>query len=218
MATIAPAPTVRDNPPIVFDNISWQTYLELLEARGERRYNMTYDHGVLEIMTRSQLHERLCMLLNQFVLALTHELGIELASVGSTTMHSESLAVGGEADQSYYIRQEPIVRARDEYDPEVDPPPDLVVEVDLSSTSELRMKVYADLGVPEVWRYDGEHLAFHALQSNGSYTIVDRSLSFPDLSSADLERFINRRGSVGENTLIREFRAWFRGSSGRTQA
>jgi Uma2 family endonuclease len=210
MATIA-VPASGDQR-VVFHGVSWETYLGLLQARGEGALRLSYHRGVLEIMTLSQLHERLSRLLHRFVIEITQELGLEVASVGSTTMHAEQIKSGAEADESYYIRHEEIVREREEYDPAVDPPPDLAVEVDLSSPSSRRMLVYAELGIPEIWQYDGERLAFKSLAEDRNYHAIERSLSFPALRSADLERFVNRRGTIGENALADEFRQWLRRS------
>lgn len=212
MATIA-APA-RGDQRVVLHDVSWETYTGLLKARGEGVVRLTYHRGVLEIMTLSQLHARLSRFLHRFVVEITQELGLELASVGSTTMHAEELQSGAEADESYYIRHEEIVREREEYDPAIDPPPDLAVEVDLSSTSSRRMLVYAELGIPEVWQYDGEHLVFKSLVDDGNYRTIDHSLSFPSLRSADLERFVKRRGTIGENALAEELRQWLRQSLG----
>lgn len=207
MATIAPP--VRGDLRVVFYDVPWQAYLGLIKSRGEDAVRLTYHRGVLEIMTLSQLHERLSRLLHGFVVEITRELGLEIASAGATTMHAQQLDCGAQADESYYIRNEDIVREREEYDPAIDPPPDLAVEVDLSSNSSRRMPVYAELGIPEVWRYDGEHLAFYALGADRTYHAVESSLSFPLLRRADLERFVNRRGTLGENALAAEFRRWF---------
>lgn len=214
MATIATP--VRGDQRVVFHDVAWETYVGMLKARGEGLVRLTYHRGVLEIMTLSQLHERLSRLLHRFVVEITQELDLELASTGSTTMHGEELKSGAEADESYYIRHEEIVREREEYDPAVDPPPDLAVEVDLSSSSSRRMLVYAELGIPEVWRYDGEHLTFHALGAEGTFHTVEHSLSFPVLASADLRRFVNRRGALGENALAAEFRQWLHEARGAT--
>jgi Uma2 family endonuclease len=215
MATIA-AP-VQVDQRVVFHDVPWETYLGLLHARGERLTRLTYHRGVLEIMTLSQLHERLSELLNNFIKVLTKEYGLEVASTGSMTMHAKQLQVGALADKSYYIRHEEMIREREEYDPSVDPPPDLAVEVDLSSSSSRRMLVYATLGIPELWRFDGERLAFLTLGDDGKYHATERSVAFPGLASADLERFVHRRGAVGENALDEELRQWVRTSLGNRQ-
>jgi Uma2 family endonuclease len=208
MATIADS--VEKDQRVVFHDVAWDVYLGLSRARGESATRLTFHRGVLEIMTLSQLHERLSRLLHRFVVELTQELGLELASVGSTTMNAKEVVAGAEADESYYIRHEAVVRDREEYDPAVDPPPDLAIEVDLSSKSSSRLAVYATLGIPEVWQYDGSDLVFKVLGVDGAYCVADRSLSFPSLASADLEVFLKRRGTIGENALARELREWAR--------
>lgn len=208
MATIAT--TIPGDQRVVFHDVPWETYMSLLNARGEGVVRLTYYRGVLEIMTLSQLHERLSRLLHNFVKVLSKEYGFEVASVGSTTMHGEERKTGAEADESYYIRHEEIVREREEYDPAMDPPPDLAVEVDLSSSSSRRMLVYADLGIPELWQYDGKHLVFKSLGDDGTYYPIERSTAFPGLSSDDLEGFVHRRGTLGENALEEELRQWVR--------
>lgn len=208
MATIT-APFCGDQR-VVFHGVPWETYVGLLNARREGSIRITYHRGVLEIVTLSQLHERLSKTLHNFIKVLSKEYGFEIASVGSTTMHAERLGSGGEADESYYIGHEEIVRDRDEYNPAIDPPPDLAVEVDLSSTSSSRMLVYAELGVPEVWHFDGERLTFKSLGDDRKYHTIDCSLAFRGLASADLERFLKRRGTVGENALEEELRQWIR--------
>lgn len=206
MATIA-SPVIGEHRAVLH-GVAWRTYRDLLDAQREGIVRLTYHRGVLEIMTLSQLHERLSLHLHNLISTLSQELGLEIASVGSTTMHSEALDVGAEADQSYYIRHEEIVRDRAQYDPAIDPPPDLAVEVDLSSKSFRRLHVYATLGVPEVWQYDGEHLVFKKLAGELEYQPIERSLAFPSLASADLEQFVKRHGTTGENALLREFRQW----------
>lgn len=197
---------------IVFNDVPWAIYVGLLGAHGEGRVRLTYHRGVLEIMTLSKLHEILSELLHNFVKVLTKEYGFEVQSTGSMTMHAEGLQSGGEADKSYYIRYEHVVRDREEYDPAIDPPPDLAVEVDLSSKSSRRMLVFAELGVPELWQYDGERLVFKSLGDDGTYHAIEQSLSFPGLAAADLERFIHCHGTMGENALDEELAKWVRKS------
>lgn len=210
MATITTA--VAGDQRVIFHDVPWEIYLGLLNARREGAVRLTYHRGVLEIMTISQLHERLSRLLHNFVKVLSKEYGFEVASVGSTTMHGEQRPTGAEADESYYIGHEAIVREREEYDPAVDPPPDLAVEIDLSSGSSRRMLVYAELGIPELWQYDGERLMFKSLGDDGQYHSIEQSIAFPRLVSADLAGFMRRRGTIGENALEEELRQWIRTS------
>ncbi len=197
---------------VVFDDVPWETYLSLLQSRGERHVRLTFHRGVLEILTLSKLHEILSEVLDNFVKVLVKEYGLEVQSVGSMTMHSEELQSGGEADKAYYIRHEEIVRDREKYDPVIDPPPDLAVEVDLSSRSTRRMLVFAELGIPELWQYDGERLVFKSLGDDDVYHPIEQSLAFAGLASTDLQSFVDRRGTVGEIALDDELAKWVRAS------
>lgn len=208
MATIATP--VRSDHRVVFHDVPWQTYWGLLNARGEGRVRLTYYRGVLEIMTLSKLHEILSEILDNLVKVLVREYGLEVQSAGSMMMHAEELQTGGEADKTYYIRQERAVREREEYDSTIDPPPDLVVEVDLSSSSSRRMLVFAELGIPELWQYDGDRLVFMSLREDGEYHAIGESLSFPGLSATDLQSFLDRRGTMGEIALDEELAKWLR--------
>ncbi|HEV3339778.1 MAG TPA: Uma2 family endonuclease [Pirellulales bacterium] len=208
MATIA-SPVPNDQG-VVFHDVPWEIYVGLLKARGQGRVRLTYYRGVLEILTLSKLHEILSEVLGGFVKVIAREYGLEVQSVGSMTMHLEELEAGGETDKAYYIRHEEIVRQREKYDPAIDPPPDLAVEVDLSSSSSRRLLVFAELGIPEVWQYDGQRLVFKSLGGEGKYHELEQSLSFPGLSAAELRSFLDRRGTMGEIALDEELAKWLR--------
>jgi len=117
---------------------------------------------------------------------------------------------GTEPDQSYYIANEPRVRCKDTYDPEHDPPPDLVFEVDVTPISVPRMPVFAKIGVPELWRCRRLQVEFYRLAPTGGYEAVTHSVAFPFLKPANLMRFVERHAEIGENALVREFLAWAR--------
>ena len=136
---------------VLLRNISWQTYQALLKDVEEQPgIRMTYDRGLLEIMTPLDPHESYKKLLGRFVEALTEELNVEIRSLGSRTCNREDLARGLEPDQCYYIQNEQVVWDKDQIDFHQDPPPDLVIEIDITSSSINRLELYADLGVPEV--------------------------------------------------------------------
>jgi hypothetical protein len=81
---------------------------------------------------------------------------------------------------------------------------------DISRSSRTRLPIYAALRVPEVWRFDGDQLVIHQLQSNGEYAIAERSRYFPFLSGPDLVGFLQQRTQKDENSLVRTFREWVR--------
>jgi len=111
-------------------------------------------------------------------------------------------------DEAYYVANEPEVRGKDTYTPDVDPPPDLAVEVDVTSNSLGRLPIYAAIGVPEIWRHDADQLRFHALTPDGEYREIERSLAFPFVSPADVQRCLDRRTEMGENAIVRLFVEW----------
>ena len=191
-------------------NISWQTYEALLkDLESQRGIRLTYDRGLLEIMTPLAPHERNSRLIGRLVEALTEELNIEICSLGSLTCKREDLARGLEPDECYYIQNEPVIRSLEQIDLNQDPPPDLAIEIDITSSSINRLALYASLGVPEVWRYDGSRLIIYQLEG-GEYRVCDRSSTFPLITSSEIIRFLELRKSNGETTLIRLFREWVR--------
>ncbi len=208
MATVLATPSAAQH--FVIRDGDWRTYQGILQALGERPIRVTYHRGVLELMTLSHGHERCSNLLGQFVEVLTDELDLPRQSAGSTTLNREDVESGLEADQSYYLENEPLVREKDDIDLDVDPPPDLAVEVDISRSSRSRMPIYAALRVPEVWRYDGETLRVYRLGPDGKYVPVERSSHFPFLPIEELAAFLQRRTEMSETALVRLFRNWVR--------
>ena len=139
---------------------------------------------------------------------MTVELGIPIRSGGSTTLRSQLKDRGLEPDECYYVASESRVRGRKRINLAVDPPPDLAIEVDISSSSLDQLAIYATLGVPEVWLYDGAMLEVYQLQPDKTYAKQTRSPAFPFLPLDEVERFLARRNETDETTWIRSFRAW----------
>jgi len=195
----------------VLQNIDWRTYRTIGRALADRpALRLTYDRGVLEIMTTSPEHERFKHCLRRLVEAWTDEFGIPVAGYGSMTFKRQKRLRGLEPDECYWIAHEAQVRGKDHIDFRVDPPPDLVLEIDISHSSLDRMGIYSILGVPEVCRGSNRALTFRARQPNGDYADAPRSLALPPLTPGDLMPFLARHGTVDETTLIREFRTWIR--------
>lgn len=198
----------------VLQNISWETFEALLTETGEDRGSrFAYDGSTLEIMTPLFEHENYKSNFGNFIVALAEELEIEIKSAGSTTLKRQLAKRGIEPDNCYYIQNEPIVRGRQTLDLETDPPPDLAIEIDITSSSVNKFGIYSALGVPELWRYNGRDLKFYQLVE-GQYVEREFSIAFPIVSVSEMSRFIEQSKTVGEIALLKSFRAWLRGKIG----
>jgi Uma2 family endonuclease len=164
----------------------------------------------MEIMTLSPRHERSKHLLRRLIEALAEEMGLEIAGFGSMTFKRWRKKRGLEPDECFWIQNEALVRDKDIIDFEKDPPPDLVLEVDIASSSMNRMSIYTALGVPEVWRFHAHKLEVHVLGADGSYLVQELSRAFPFLRPAELLRFLELRKTQGEMGMLRAFREWVR--------
>jgi Uma2 family endonuclease len=163
----------------------------------------------LEIMSVSSEHEIEKTRLRRLVYVLTEELEIDLASGGSMTCRNEKMRRALEPDDCFWIANEPLVRGRMDIDLEVDPPPDLSIEIEVSRSALDRMSIYAALRVPEVWRWDGQNLNIHLLSTRATYRLGKRSKAFPFLPIDEFAYFIQRT-DLSETKLVRAFRAWVR--------
>jgi Uma2 family endonuclease len=196
--------------PAVLYGIDWRTYTRLLRAfEGRRRFRLTYDRGTLEIMSPLWEHEGPAALLGQCIVILTEEFKVPRRDGRSVTLRRRRKQRGLESDNCFWIASAAKLQGKTHLDLRVDPPPDLAIEVDVTSSSLDRMSIYAALGVPEVWRLKGDGLDFHVLR-DGTYHIQPNSLAFPALASADLVTFANQLGQVDDTTLGLRFREWVR--------
>src|SRR5262249_48847579 len=207
--TMATASVPSPQKLVLYD-VDWHTYRRLLRDLQVRRVRLTYDRGVLEIMTLSLEHERFGRFLGRLLITLTEELVLEVAEGGSTTFRRRKKERGLESDNCYWIQNEQLVRQKKTIDLRKDPPPDVAIESDFSRSCLDRMGIYAALRVPEVWRYDGSDLDFHILQANGEYAIETESRAFPGLKSTDLLPFLDMLEKLGANEVIRRFRTCIR--------
>ncbi|MBE9056292.1 Uma2 family endonuclease [Sphaerospermopsis sp. LEGE 08334] len=205
--------TPAEQRTVLYD-VSWDTFESLLKDTGENRGSrFAYDCGTLEIMTPLFEHENPKGNFSNFIVALAEELDIELRSAGSTTLKRKIIKKGIEPDTCYYIQNEPAIRGKETLNLETDPPPDLAIEIDITSSSVNKLNIYAALGVFELWRYDGEVLQFYQLLE-GNYIEINFSVAFPVISVSDMTRFIQQSKNMGEIALLKSFRAWVRGKIG----
>jgi Uma2 family endonuclease len=194
----------------VLYNVSWETFEALLRDTGEDRGSrFAYDCGTLEIMTPLFEHENPKIQFDRLILVLVEELGREIKSAGSTTLKRRLANRGIEPDNCYYIQTESRVRGRETLNLETDPPPDLAIEIDITSSSVNKLGIYSALGITELWIYDGQDLKFYQLVE-GQYIECNFSIAFPLVSVSDISRFIQQSKTMGEIALLKSFRTWVR--------
>ena len=199
-------PANQSTQQVTLNGVSWQTYQALLNDLGDHRSSrLVYDQGILEIIMPSELHEIINRLLDRIVTALTEELGMKIRAYGSTTLEREDLVRGVEPDSCYYIQSVEQLRAK-KLNLQTDPPPDLAIEVDITSSSKRRFGLYQQLQIPEVWRYTRSQGITIYQFCDGKYQEREFSPTFPMISGAVLAQFLQLSGTEDDNEVIRALR------------
>ena len=195
---------------VILHNTSWETYERLMKERGESRVpRFAYDGGDLEIMSPSTEHESIAYYIGLLVAVFAEEAGVDLYGAGSTTFDREDLERGFEPDACFYVQNAERVRGKPRIDLSLDPPPDLVIEVDITSPSLDKFSIYARASIPEIWRHDGERLAIFELRGE-EYVEVAESRTLPPLTSEALSSLIAQSTSLDIVTWMRRVRDWAR--------
>ena len=206
MATVLNPPEER----ITLPDVSWETYEQLL-ANYENSANprFAYDQGRLEIMILSAKHEELNRTIALLVEIVAEEFSIDIRNLGSTTFKREDLARGFEPDSCFYIQNVKRIRGKEEIDLAVDPPPDLVIEIDITSPSLSKFPIYAGIGVPEIWRSDGQALTIFKL-IDGVYVEAESSTALPPLTGSVISHFIEESKALERPHWLSRVREWAR--------
>lgn len=198
---------------LVIHRVSWDEYERLLEDVSERSHlRISYDCGKLEIMSPLPEHEEYGRFIDGLVRILSEELDLTVQNYGSATWKRQKLGKGAEPDCCYYVRNADRVIGKRKFDLESDPPPDIVVEIDVTNESLSKFSIYAALSVPEIWRYDGNKNQFYELASAGYCEIVE-SRFFPQLTPAMLADALEQSKSEGQTAALRAFRQRLRSRS-----
>jgi Uma2 family endonuclease len=192
---------------VVLRGLSWDGYLQILNALPQSRAaRLTYDDGVLEITVPLELHEFSGRLIERFVFTLIELIGSKIKTMGSTTMNYPGFKKGAEPDNAYYIKHQPLVKGRN-VDFSQDPPPDLVVEVDITHTDIAKNQFYSTLGVPEFWRFNGKIWRIYQLQEK-VYVEVEFSPTFPQVPKERLYTFL-AQAKEDEIEAVQNLRSWW---------
>lgn len=206
MATVLSTPEQK----VILRGVSWLTYERLLaeqeESSGTR---FTFDRGVLEIMVLSAKHEAIKHTMALLVEVLAEEMNVDVYGLGSTTFRREDLERGFEPDACFYIQQESAVRGKNEIDLTVDPPPDLVIEIDITHPSLNKFPIFSALGIPEVWRYEGTRAAIYKLEAN-NYVEAEESAALSGVTGEALSHLITASQNLKRTAWLRQVREWAR--------
>ena len=204
MTTILSPPDQR----VTLRQLSWDTYRRLVSEHGDASSpRFTFDRGVLEIMSPSAEHERHNLRIADLIGVLADEMNLEIEGLGATTFTREDLERGFEADSCFYVQNVDKIRNKERVDLTTDPPPDLVIEIDITNPSINKVALYREFGVPEVWRYNGRRLEMLCLQDDG-YESTEESAAFPGVSATLLTQLLQQGKSLGRTGWLRMTRAW----------
>jgi Uma2 family endonuclease len=200
----------RAEERLILHNVSWVTYEHLLsDFLDSSAPRFTYDQGTLEIMSPLAEHEEANRSLNLLVEMVAAVYRVRLRNLGSTTFKREDQERGFEPDSSFYVQNVERIRGRTRIDLTVDPPPDLVIEIDITHSSLNKLPIYAAFGVPEVWRYEGERLRILILEA-GSYQEADHSMALPVLSATAISRLIEESKTMERFEWVQWVQDWAR--------
>jgi Uma2 family endonuclease len=195
---------------IVLSGVSWSYYEHTLEEISTQPIRVAYLDGMMEIMSILPRHESFNTALGDLIKALTREFRIPRKAFASATFRRQEKSAGSEPDECFYLYDIQAVKGMERFDPLIHRAPDLWIEVDLYSPSLPREPIYARLGVPEVWRYNGKKIAVRLLTSQGVYEDSPVSRAFPFLPIATFAEFISKMIGGDETEVILEFEGWLR--------
>ena len=197
-----------EDAEVIFHGATWEEYEELLDQVGEAAgLRISFNDGTLKVMSLSSEHEKYVRFIERLISTLSLRLRINIVSFGSATMRKRRESKGNEPDACFYVQTAATIGNRIELDFSIDPPPDMVVEVDIHHDSTDNNAIYAALGVPEIWRYDERAMTIYHLRQ-GEYVGAEASLALPMLSAGIITEYVNRMREVGEFEALLAFDEW----------
>lgn len=210
MTTVLDPPKVKEalTDGVLLHHISWATYESLLRDNPDTpSTRLTYDRGDLLIMVTSLEHEEISCIIARLIQLLAEEFEVENRAFGSATYKRKDLQRGFEPDSCFYFKNEARMRGKKRLDLTKDPPPDLVVEIDITSPSIRKLPLFAAFGIPEVWRFDGRQVEFHLLEK-GTYRKSENSSALPQVTAEVITKFIHEGLQMGHLKWVKKVRTW----------
>lgn len=206
-------PLIERLPPgstLILTNQTWENYEKLLNEIGEASgLRTSFNKGNLEIMTLSTTHESYSEMVGRFVDRITIFSNVDILFFGSATLKKSRAEKGSEPDACFYVQNAAAIGEKISVNFAIDPPPDVVVEIDWKHDSLYKFPIYAALNVPEIWRYDGYKAAFYKLEEE-RYVEIENSVALPMLSAQVLSDFLNRNGKESQSKILRDFEEWLK--------
>lgn len=196
---------------VVLRHVSWQQFEAILaELGGHRTTRLAYSKGTLEIVAPLPEHEQAKVVIADLLKVLLDEFDLDWEPLGSTTFRREDMQAGIEPDECFYIQNHALMIGRERLDLSFDPPPDLAIEVDVTSSTQI--SAYEALRVPEIWRYQNRQMQISILRK-GSYVESQSSPTFPNFPVIrGISEFLALSRSAGTRPALRAFRDWIRQS------
>lgn len=211
---VASQAALAESPPesvanyVVLPHVSWETYESLLaDYEDQAGPHFYYDNGLLEVKVLSARHERPNRTLANLVNVLAEEMGIDLENLGSMTCKRDDLLKGFEPDTCFYIQNVEAIAGKDTIDLRTDPPPDLVIEIDITSGSLDKLNLFSAFGIPEVWRYSNGRISIYKLDGE-SYVESEQSLALPMLTAEVATQFVAESAEMKSTAWLRHVRQW----------
>ena len=193
---------------LFWPNFTWKEFESLAAQLGDRRdVRLSYDRGEMEIAMPSPEHEEYVDLIQDLTRTLVRTLGMRLESRGTALLKRALQETGAQPDGCFYIQHAQQIIGKRALDLNVDPPPDVVVEVDLSSRSQSKFSIYATLGVPEIWLYNGKRFSIYHFDGSG-YVAANQSLAFPLLTVEVMTEMLTQSKQVGQDETLTTFQQW----------
>jgi Uma2 family endonuclease len=192
-------------------DVDWDDYEHLLTQMESHHpgHRLSYDRGRLIIVSPSSEHERYKEFAHILIFILSEEMGLTIETAGATTFKNKLLKKGLEPDTCVYVQNAERVIGKRRLIIGVDPPPDVAVEIDMSNDSIDKLPIYASIGVPEIWRYDGKAAHFYKLAGE-SYEVMQESIAFPGFTPQDFGEYLERSAVEGLTAAARAFRQMLR--------
>jgi Uma2 family endonuclease len=198
--------TVPAEQRVCLSHVPWSVYVSLSDGSRTRHALMSFDNGLLEIMSPGVRHEEAKHLISRMIETWAEVREIDIRGVASATFRREDVQQGFEGDEAYYVANACKVRGLEEIDLLIHPAPDLVIEIDISGRSTRKFAIYESLGVPEVWIFDGQSVAVYVADSSRRLVEVTDSVGLQGFPLHRIGSVIQQAHEQGETAAIREFR------------